>query len=71
MMTAIQPDVKPLGRYSGKDTCTMLGIHPNTMRKYVLKGYIMPLPKKNGVKEVRYKGSDIIKLWKDRTGGRI
>lgn len=71
MITAIQPDVKPLGRYSGKDTCLMLNIHPNTLRQYVLKGYIKTLPKKPGTKGTRYMGSDITKLWKYITGGRV
>lgn len=71
MITAIQPEVKPLGRYTSKEACLMLGIHPNTMRQYVLKGYIDPIPQKPGIKGVRYMGHEIIKLWKYMTGGSI
>lgn len=69
MITAIEPDVEPRGRYTSKDTCNILGIHPNTMRQYVLKGYILPIPKREGVKGVRYMGREILKLWKYITSG--
>jgi predicted site-specific integrase-resolvase len=64
MTPAIAPDVNPLGRYTGKDVCILLNIHPNTLRNYVLAGYITPLPKKVGVKAVRYLGREISRCWK-------
>ena len=67
MMTAIEPDVKPLGRYTATETSKMLGIHRNTLRNYTLTGDITPLPKKDGAKETRFLGRDITRLWKRKT----
>lgn len=64
MMPAVMPEVKPLGRYIGKEVCELLNIHPNTLRKYVLAGYITPLPKKPGTKGTRYMGREIARCYK-------
>ncbi|MCM1220097.1 MAG: helix-turn-helix domain-containing protein [Lachnospiraceae bacterium] len=66
-MTAIAPEVKPLGRYATKEVCEMLEIHRNSLLRYVTEGIISPLPKKPGTKVTRYLGRDIIKLWKQKT----
>lgn len=40
MVTAIEPQVAPTGRYSVGETCKHLGIHRNTLRKYTDEGHI-------------------------------
>lgn len=67
MITAIEPDIKPLGRYSKTEAAALLGIHINTLYIYTLRGDITPLPKKPGTKVVRYLGRDLLKLWKNKT----
>lgn len=67
MITAIEPNVKPLGRYPKTQTAELLGIHINTLSNYITLGYITPLPKKPGTKGIRFLGRDIIRLWKAMT----
>lgn len=67
MMTAIEPDVKPLGRYTATETALLLGIHKNTLRNYVIMGHITPQPKKPGTKSIRFLGREIQRCWKRLT----
>lgn len=67
MITPIQPEVKPLGRYTATETASLLNIHLNTLRNYALLGYIKPLPKKPGTKGVRYLGREISRCWKEKS----
>lgn len=69
MITSIEPDVRPMGRYSVNETCALLGIHRITLRKYTALGYITPLANKPGIRSVRYPGREISRCWKHVTGG--
>lgn len=57
-----QPAVSPTGRYSVMETCKILGIHRNTLRKYTRQGRI-----RCGVRRVNarifYTGSEILSVW--------
>lgn len=68
MLTSIEPVVKPLGRYTIKETCSFLGIHRMTLRNYTALGYITPLPQRPGIRNVRYSGREISRCWKHLTG---
>ena len=67
MITSIEPAVHPQGRYSIKETSDMLGIHRNTLYKYVRAGYIKPMFKRQRVMvnqpRVRFLGAEIIRFW--------
>lgn len=56
------PNVKPTARYTVTETCKLLGIHRNTLRKYTDLGRI-----KSGIRRANakkfYLGSEIINLW--------
>ncbi|WP_407401303.1 helix-turn-helix domain-containing protein [Sodaliphilus sp.] len=57
-----EPDVAPTARYSIDETCKILGVHRNTLRKYTQIGAI-----RCGFRRVNsrkfYLGSEIKKLW--------
>ena len=62
-MPSTKPDVKPEGRYSINETCSILGLKSrNTLRSYVEKGLI-----KQGTRKANgrpfYLGSEIMKCW--------
>ena len=63
MITAIEPKVAETGRYSITETCNVLGIHRNSLRKYTDQGFI-----KCGFRKVTarkfYTGSEILRFWR-------
>ena len=61
-MNQEKPKVVASGKYSVADTCKILGIHRNTLRKYTQEGAI----KCGYYKSTRtkfYYGSEILKFW--------
>lgn len=62
-MTPIEPQVSMTGRYSVTETCSALGIHRNTLRRYTEAKKI-----KCGFRRMTerkfYLGSEILKLWR-------
>ena len=60
MVTSVQPDICPTARYTISETCSLLGIHRNTLRSYVNAGYIKTIQKVHGK---RFKGSEILRFW--------
>lgn len=60
MITSEQPSVTPTAKYTIAQTCTLLGIHRNTLRSYVNAGYIKAIQKAHGL---RFKGTEIIRFW--------
>lgn len=63
MKAVEKPKFKPLGRYSTNDVLEAFGIHRSTLRYYINKGLIMPLPRKYNRKENRFLGRDLSKLY--------
>ena len=61
-MVAEQPNVRPNARYSVTETCTLLGIHRNTLRRYTMKGRIRIGIRKSTARKF-YLGSEIINFW--------
>lgn len=63
MITAVKPEVDLTARYRTSETCRILGISPNTLRKYTEKGLI-----KCGFRKVNaqryYEGKEILRFWK-------
>lgn len=63
MMTSEEPKVNPNGRYTPTETSRLLGVHRNTLRNYLLKGWIKcGLRRYSGRKF--YSGAEILKLWR-------
>lgn len=62
MMTAIQPDIAPRGRYGASAAAALLGIHRNTLYKYARAGLISKHEGRYG--RSYYLGADLIKLWR-------
>lgn len=63
MITPIEPKVNKEGRYSVTETCKLLGIHRNSLRKYTELGLIKcDLRKQTGRKF--YLGHEIIRFWR-------
>ena len=61
-MVSVRPNPDAAGRYSISETCAMLGLHRNTLRRYTEAGAIKPkYDKDNGRKT--YSGLEIIKFW--------
>ena len=60
MITSDQPQVNPSSRYTIGQTCSLLGIHRNTLRSYVKSGYIRSVQNIHGQ---RFKGAEILKFW--------
>jgi predicted site-specific integrase-resolvase len=63
MITAIEPKVSDTGKYSVSQTCELLGIHRNTLRKYTLSGTIRCKFHKKNFRKF-YTGQEIIKFWR-------
>lgn len=61
-MVAEQPNVRPNARYSVTETCALLGIHRNTLRRYTMKGRIRIGIRKSTARKF-YLGSEIINFW--------
>lgn len=66
MITALEPNVSPTGRYSNMETCRVLGIHRDTLRTYTeSKKLIKCGMRKLGNRYVKfYLGSEILRFWK-------
>ena len=56
------PKVLPTSRYSVTETCKLLGIHRNSLRKYTQAGRIKSGVRKSTAKKF-YLGSEIINFW--------
>lgn len=65
MIVPSEPNVSLNGRYTVSETCRILGIHRNTLRKYTQSGAI-----RCGVRRVDsrkyYLGSEIKRLWNSK-----
>ena len=70
MITSVEPKVDLTARYSIKETCSLLGIHRNTLRAYVSADYIRPLQRSRpaamrmNVPRLRFLGSEILRFWR-------
>lgn len=60
-MTTDMPKAAPNGRYSIKQAAELLGVHRNTITRYVNIGRLRSYHRVNGMPFVR--GVDIIRLW--------
>lgn len=62
-MVSKEPDVRINGRYSIEETCTALGLHRNTLRRYTAHGKI-----RFGIRRADsrkfYLGSEILRFWR-------
>lgn len=61
-MVNIQPDVRPAGRYTVKETSEKLGIHRNTLLNYTNTGLIRCSFGKRTMRKY-YTGHEIIRFW--------
>lgn len=61
-MVTDQPQVKPASRYSIGQTCTVLGIHRNTLLNHTKKGHITCHYRK-ATGQKFYTGQEITKFW--------
>ena len=61
-MVSEQPSIKPAGRYSISETCKLLGIHRNTLRRYTDAGEIRCVVRKSTWKKY-YTGLEILRFW--------
>ena len=61
-MTPTVPNVSPDGRYSIKETCEILGIHPNTLYYHTNKHNIKYGVRKTNMRRF-YTGRDILNFW--------
>lgn len=62
-MTALEPNVKPEGRYSSRETAELLGISCETLRLWKIKGKIKYRLRRANVRPF-YLGRDILACWK-------
>lgn len=62
-MVTEQPKVQPNSRYTVTETCKLLGIHRNSLRKYTKAGRILAGVRKSTAKKF-YLGSEITNFWK-------
>lgn len=65
MMTSVAPRLDLAGRYSVTETCRLLTIHKNTLRKLTDEGQIKCGFRKENARKF-YLGSDIMALWRGR-----
>lgn len=63
MITAIEPQVSETGRYSVTETCKILGIHRNSLKKYTELGLIKCGFRKHAARKF-YAGREILKFWR-------
>ena len=61
-MVTEMPEVNPTSRYSVTETCRLLGIHKNSLRKYTITGRIKAGTRMSTAKKF-YLGSEILKFW--------
>lgn len=65
MISSIPPKVDSKGLYNSKEAASLLGIHRNTLRRYVLMNRIRP---KADMLSGRYffAGSELTRFWNSR-----
>ena len=63
MITSTEPMVSAEGRYSVSDTCKVLGIHRNTLRRYTEAGMIKCGFRRETARKF-YKGAEIVRFWR-------
>lgn len=63
MITPEEPRVAPTGRYNITDTCRLLGICRNTLRRYTEEGKIKCGFRRSNMRKF-YSGMEILKLWR-------
>lgn len=63
MITYSEPNVSDTGRYSVTETCNVLGIHRNTLRRYTDQGLIKCGFRKQTARKF-YAGREILKFWR-------
>ncbi len=63
IMVSKEPNVQPNSRYTVTETCKLLGIHRNSLRKYTEAGRILAGVRKSTARKF-YLGSEIINFWK-------
>ena len=61
-MVSIQPQVNKNGKYSIKGTCSILGIHRNTLRRYTEQGLIKCSYRVSSKRKFYY-GHEIVRFW--------
>ena len=62
-MVTIEPRISMAGRYTIDETCTLLGIHRHTLRRYTEKGKIRCGVRRSTSRKF-YLGSEILRFWK-------
>ena len=62
MVTSIRPAVESDSRYTVTQTCSILGIHRNSLRKYTDAGLINCIFNEISARKL-YLGSEIIRFW--------
>lgn len=62
-MNSNMPNVKPVNRYTIDETCELLGLHRNTLRRYTEQGKIKCGVRRCPMKKF-YLGSEILRFWK-------
>ena len=63
-MTPTRPNVVPDGRYPSRIASRLLGVCPDSLRRYANAGLIEYDYDITGHR--RYRGSDLVKLWQNR-----
>lgn len=63
MIQAEEPKVTDTGRYTSTQACAALGIHRNTLRRYVLQGKIKSIFRKADSRRL-FTGAEIKRLWR-------
>lgn len=61
-MTTERPNVKPTGRYTARETYTILGISRSTLERQTLKGNLRPMFHKSNMRRL-YQGIEILRFW--------
>ena len=62
-MTNVEPKVADSGRYTMTETCKVLGIHRNTLRRWLQAGKINVKFRRIDNRKV-FEGSEIKKAWR-------
>lgn len=63
MLTSLEPSVTVTGRYSVEETCRILTICRDTLRKYTTSGAIKCGFRRENARKF-YLGSEILRFWK-------
>lgn len=68
-MISTPPQVAKTGTYSIGETCKLLGIHRQTLRRYTNAGYISARHRRVGSR-IFYTGMEILRFWRVEVNGR-